>query len=71
MTRKSLRGLLVRAARLLDVEAKAMLESCSVGEKPWACADCTRHPCNARKAYDKHVATAKELRDAAAKGIQA
>lgn len=71
MTRKSLRSLLVRAARLIEDEAKLGRDSCAVGEKTWACADCKRHPCPAEKLHGRQLVAVKELRDAAAKGISA
>lgn len=71
MTRTSLRALLRRAARLLDDEAKVTRESCAGnGGALWVCDDCTRQPCAARKRHDRQVATAKELRDAAQKGVR-
>ncbi len=55
---------LKRAAQLLDEDAQAGLESCQVGDKPWACTDCSRLEgrCLAKIAHDDRRKVAVELR---------
>lgn len=73
MTRTSLKSLITRAARLLEEEAKVQRESCenTATGAPWACQDCNSRTCHARRVFEKLTTTARELRNAAAKGIRA
>jgi hypothetical protein len=60
--------LLTRAAELLEEDARAGEESCSIGERLWTCADCDRDKrghCSAQRATDdrRRIAAALRLLD--------
>lgn len=58
--------LMLRAAKLLEEEAKVARESCEGnGGRLWACSDCDPKTCKAKKTHDRIVETAKALREAA------
>lgn len=59
------KALLRKAAVMLADEAKAMRESCMVGKKEWACADCYGPECPQRKRQEDMAITAGKLYDAA------
>lgn len=62
------RRILRRAARMLLVDAKLTRESCEVGDRLWACGDCSDKPrCHARRAHDAHIRTADQLKAMARK----
>jgi hypothetical protein len=57
--------LLTRAAELLEEDAQAGEESCSIGERLWTCADCERDEnghCSAQRAADERRRIAAALR---------
>jgi hypothetical protein len=57
------RALLLRAAKMLDEQAELARESCQIGKRDWACADCEGlSACPTRKRHAELVRTANELR---------
>lgn len=55
---------MLRAAQLLNEDADLGKESCMVGDRVWACPDCTKDEygrCAAKAAYDTRQMTAASL----------
>lgn len=66
------RKLLLRAAELLEEDARAGAESCELNGRQWTC-DCTKDGsgrCAAQRDHDERWQTATALKQAATKGAK-